>query len=99
MTRSTMASNDGEAEADIAMDFEHTPVAEPLTNEDSSRKMCCHSLWQGQYCCVPMCHHSFGKLAERMRLENSCISFHSFPNLTTEKESTTVDCKDSAGSW
>ena len=68
-----MVSDDNEAEADIEMDFEHTPVAAPLTNEDSSRKMCCDSLWWGQYCCVPMCHHSSGEQAERMHLENSFI--------------------------
>ena len=44
------------------------------------------SLWRGQYCCVPLCRHSHGEQEERKELFNERLSFHSFPDMATDKE-------------
>lgn len=44
------------------------------------------AIWHGQYCSVPLCTHSSGEQAERKQLMNERISFHSFPDLQTDKE-------------
>ena len=61
-----------------------------VTNKDddssTTTKRCRDSLWKGQYCCVPLCHHSSGESVERKLLNSGRISFHSFPNLSTDRE-------------
>ena len=60
------------------------------TNDCSAQTIECKNsrdaLWQGQYCCVPLCTHSSGEQTERKQLLNERISFHSFPDLQTDKE-------------
>ena len=46
-------------------------------------KRCYDSGWKGQYCCVPLCCHTF---RESARLGSEIFSFHSFPNMSTDKE-------------
>lgn len=41
--------------------------------------------WRGQYCCVPLCRSSSGEKAERERLGMQRLSFHSFPDVTTDR--------------
>ncbi|XP_065894872.1 uncharacterized protein [Dysidea avara] len=41
--------------------------------------------WRGQYCCVPLCHSSSGEKAERERLGMQRLSFHSFPDVSSDK--------------
>ena len=43
------------------------------------------SVWKGQYCCVPLCRNASGGSAERRQLGSVRVSFHSFPNLSTDK--------------
>ena len=79
--------------ANIAADFEVLAEGLPgvsVTNKDddssTTTKRCRDSLWKGQYCCVPLCHHSSGESVERKLLNSGRISFHSFPNLSTDRE-------------
>ena len=44
------------------------------------------SVWKGQYCCVPLCRNASGGSAERRQLGSVRVSFHSFPNLSTDKK-------------
>ena len=44
------------------------------------------AIWHGQCCYVPLCTHSSGEQTERKHLLNDRISFHSFPDLQTEKD-------------
>jgi len=39
----------------------------------------------GQYCCVSLCRSSSGQRLERMRLGMVRLSFHSFPDIKTDK--------------
>ena len=41
--------------------------------------------WGGQYCCVPLCRSSSGERLERERLGMSRLSFHSFPDVNTDR--------------
>ena len=41
---------------------------------------------EGQYCCVSLCCNASGGSAERKQLGSVRVSFHSFPNLSTDKE-------------
>lgn len=41
--------------------------------------------WSGQYCCVPLCRSSSGEGQERERLGMQRLSFHSFPDVTTDR--------------
>ena len=80
-----------EESANIAADFEVLDVPDAsVTNKDddssTTTKRCRDSLWKGQYCCVPLCHHSSGESVERKLLNSGRISFHSFPNLSTDRE-------------
>ena len=47
-----------------------------------------HKEWSGQYCCVPLCRSSSGEGAQRERLGMPRLSFHSFPDITTDKGKT-----------
>ena len=41
--------------------------------------------WKGYYCCVPLCRSSSGQQSERKRLGLRPVSFHSFPDLKTDR--------------
>ena len=41
--------------------------------------------WGGQYCCVPLCRSSSGERLERERLGMARVSFHSFPDVKTDR--------------
>lgn len=41
--------------------------------------------WGGQYCCVLLCRSSSGERQERQCLGMPRLSFHSFPDLATER--------------
>ena len=55
-------------------------------DNDCAVKKSRDSLWRGQYCCVPLCRHSHGEQEERKQLFNERLSFHSFPDMATDKE-------------
>ena len=69
-------------------------MASQITDEDGARgggtmttsKKCHDSFWKGQYCCVPKCRHASGGSDERSWLGCGRVSFHSFPDLLTDKE-------------
>ena len=81
-----MASGgDGRIEGDIDELLASTSAISSQTDKGSSRKSCSDELWRGQYCCVPLCHHSSAENTERARFGLPRISFHSFPSIVTEK--------------
>ena len=41
--------------------------------------------WKGYYCCVPLCRSSSGQQFEQKRLGLRPVSFHSFPDLKTDR--------------
>ena len=103
-TGQSMAS---EQSTNIATDFEvlaegDVPGASVTNKDDDSStttKRCRDSLWKGQYCCVPLCHHSSGESVERKLLSSGRISFHSFLNLSwasINKERTTTTSQKAA---
>ena len=85
-----MASSKSENESS---ELEGERKAEPdcdtkvVVAEEVYRRRRCHgTYWKGQYCCVSLCHSASGAQAERKSLGYGRVSFHSFPNFTTDKE-------------
>ena len=54
-----------------------TVVAKPVSAKRKS--------WQGQYCCIPLCHNSSGRLKVQKELGLSKLSFHAFPDVRSVK--------------
>ncbi|XP_065884580.1 uncharacterized protein [Dysidea avara] len=82
-----MASGESES-VNIATHFAERDTSETDKNGDISTtsKRCRDEVWKGQYCCVPSCRNASGGSAGRRQLGSARVSFHSFPNLSTDKE-------------
>jgi len=71
---------------DAAVDAPSKSITDKDGDISFTRKKCRDSFWKGQYCCVPLCRHASGGTDERKRLGSGRVSFHSFPNMYTDKE-------------
>ena len=82
-----MASGESES-VNIAKLFAERDTSETDKNGDISTtsKRCRDEVWKGQYCCVPSCRYASGGSAEQRQRGSARVSFHSFPNLSTDKE-------------
>ena len=67
-------------------DASETDNSDISTKISSTGKRSRDLMWKGQYCCVPLCHNASGRSAEQRQFGSVRISFHSFPNLSTDKE-------------
>ena len=77
-----MASRDSRIEGDMDEFFVRSCTLSPPT---SSKKLGSDKLWQGHYCCVPLCRHSSAENALRVRFGLPRLSFHSFPSIVKDK--------------
>ena len=77
-----MASRGSRIEGDMDELFARSCALSPPT---SSKKLHSGKLWQGHYCCVPLCRHSSAKNALRVHFGLPRLSFHSFPSIVKDK--------------
>ena len=74
------------AEIFVERDTSGTSEIDKKGDISTTSKRSRDSVWKGQYCCVPLCRYASGGSAEQKQLGSVRVSFHSFPNLSTDKE-------------